>query len=88
MPGWLPGPASGKKLLRLTRYSTRPAIADQRLSLTAQVWVRCQLKPPYRYGTTHVVLEPLDFIVRLTALGPEPRLNLTRYHGLFPPSCF
>jgi hypothetical protein len=28
-----------------------------------------------------VVLEPLDFIARLAALVPRPRLNLTRFHS-------
>ena len=72
-----------QKLERLCRYITRPAIAEQRLSLTSQGWVRYQLKTLYRDGTTHVVLEPLDFIARLAALVPRPRVNLTRYHGVF-----
>ena len=38
-------------------------------------------KTPYRDGTTDVVFEPLDFIARLAALVPTPRVNLTRYHG-------
>jgi hypothetical protein len=67
-----------KKLERLCRYITRPAIAEHRLSLTAQGRVRYQLKTPYRDGTTHVVLEALDFIARLAALAPQPRVNLTR----------
>jgi len=28
--------------------------------------------------TTHVIFEPLDYIVRLAALVPESRVNLTR----------
>lgn len=40
-------------------------------------------KQPFRDGSTHVVLEPLDFIARLAALVPRPRLNLTRFHGVF-----
>jgi hypothetical protein len=32
------------------------------------------------------VLEPLDFIARLAALVPRPRLNLTRFHGVFAPN--
>ena len=75
-----------QKLERLCRYITRPAIAEKRLSLTTQGWVRYQLKSPYRDGTTHVVLEPLDFIARLAALVPSPRVNLTRYHGVFAPN--
>ena len=37
-------------------------------------------------GTTHVVLDPLDFIARLAALVPRPRAHLTRYHGVFAPN--
>ena len=44
------------------------------------------IKTPYRDGTTDVVLEPLDFIARLAALVPTPRVNLTRYHGVFAPN--
>jgi hypothetical protein len=29
------------------------------------------------------VLEPLDFIARLAALVPPPRVRLTRFHGVF-----
>jgi hypothetical protein len=46
-----------------------------------------QYKQPFRDGSTHVILEPLDFIATLTALVPCPRLNLTRFHGLFAPNC-
>jgi len=37
-------------------------------------------------GTTHVVFEPLDFVAKLAALVPRPRVNLTRYHGVFAPN--
>jgi hypothetical protein len=45
-----------------------------------------QLKNPYRDGTTHILFSPEDFIARLAALVPRPRINLTRYHGVFAPS--
>jgi len=44
------------------------------------------LKTPYRDGTTHVIFDPLDFIARLAALVPKPRVNLARFHGVFSPS--
>ena len=75
-----------RKLERLCRYITRPAIAEPRLSLTHHGNVRYQLKTPYREGTTHVIFEPLDFMARLAALVPRPRVNLTRYHGLLAPN--
>jgi hypothetical protein len=48
--------------------------------------IRYQLKTPYRDGTTYVIFEPLDFIARLAALVPKPRVNLTRFHGVFAPN--
>ena len=48
--------------------------------------VRYELKTPYRDGTTHVLFEPLDFISKLAALVPKPRVNLTRFHGVFAPN--
>ena len=74
------------KLERLCRYITRPAVSEKRLSLTAHGKVRYELKTPYRDGTTHVIFDPLDFIARLAALVPRPRVNLTRYHGVFAPN--
>ena len=75
-----------RKLERLCRYVARPAVSEQRLSLTAQGKVRYQLKTPNADGATHVTFEPLDFISRLAALVPKPRMNLTRYHGVFAPN--
>ncbi len=69
------------KLERLCRYISRPAVSERRLSLTPRGSVRYELKTPYRDGTTHVIFEPLDFIARLAALVPKPRVNLTRLCG-------
>lgn len=71
---------------RLCRYISRPAVSEQRLSLTRNGDIRCQLKTLYRDGTTHVIFEPMDFLARLAALVPRPRVNLTRYHGVFAPN--
>ena len=74
------------KLERLCRYITRPAVSTKRLSMTRNGRVRYQLKTPWRNGTTHVLFEPLDFISRLVSLVPKPRVNLTRFHGVFAPN--
>ena len=71
------------KLERLCCYISRPAVAKKRLSLTSNGQIRYRLKTPYRDGTTYVIFEPLDFIARLAALIPKPRVNLTRFHGVF-----
>ena len=74
------------KLERLCRYITRPALSEKRLSLTDTGQVRYELKTPYRDGATHVFFEPLDFMAKLAALVPKPRVNLTRFHGVFAPN--
>jgi len=44
------------------------------------------LKTPHRDGTTQVAFEPVDFVARLAALVPKPRVNHTRYHGVLAPN--
>lgn len=75
-----------EKLERLCRYITHPAVSIEHLSLTDQGNIRYRLKTPYRDGTTDVVFEPLDFMARLAALVPTPRVNLARYRRFFAPS--
>ncbi|HIJ28946.1 MAG TPA: IS91 family transposase [Gammaproteobacteria bacterium] len=74
------------KLERLCRYISRPAVSEKRLSLTSAGNIRYKLKTPYSDGTTHVIFEPLDFISKLASLVPKPRVNLTRFHGVFAPN--
>ena len=75
-----------KKLERLCRYIARPPVSEKRLCVTRNGKVRYKLKTPYRDGTTHIIFEPLDFISKLAALVPKPRVNLTRFHGVFAPN--
>ncbi|MFT5451770.1 MAG: hypothetical protein ACI9N9_001256 [Enterobacterales bacterium] len=74
------------KLERLCRYISRSAVSENRLAVLSNGNIRYQLKTPYRDGTTHVIFEPLDFIAKLAALIPKPRVNLTRFHGVFAPN--
>ncbi len=55
----------------MCRYIARPAIANERLALTGQAEVRYRLKTPYRDGTTHIILEPLDFSRSCASLRPR-----------------
>ncbi|MFC1337430.1 MAG: hypothetical protein G8D81_18125 [gamma proteobacterium symbiont of Clathrolucina costata] len=64
----------------------RPAVSEKRLSLTPSGNIRYQLKTPYSDGTTHIIFKPQDFIAWLAALSPKPRVNLTRFHGVFAPN--
>jgi len=74
------------KLERVCRYIARPALSEKRLAITGNGNVRYQLKTPYRDGTTHVIFTPLDFMAKLAALVPKPRVNLTRFFGVFAPN--
>jgi hypothetical protein len=74
-----------KELERLCRYITRPALANERLSRNAKGQVVLRLKSPYRDGTTHIVMHPQEFMQRLAALVPRPRLHLIRFHGVLAP---
>jgi len=75
-----------KELEHLCRYITWPAIADERLTRNAAGQVVLRLKTPYRDGATHIVMSPLEFMQRLAALVPRPRLNLIRFHGVLAPN--
>jgi hypothetical protein len=74
-----------RRPLTSASYISRPPVASERLALTASGHVRNALKTPYRDGTRHIVLEPLDFIARLAVLVPPPRRHLTPFHGVFAP---
>lgn len=74
-----------KKLEHICRYIARPSLSEERLSLNPNGQIVYKLKTPYDNGTTHIVLEPLDLMSRLASLVPKPRVNLTRYFGVFAP---
>jgi hypothetical protein len=75
-----------KRLEQLCRYITRPALADERVQLNAAGQVELKLKTPWRDGTTHLVMSPLEFMQRVAALVPRPRLHLIRFHGVLAPN--
>ena len=79
-------PTKKRKRARIFRYIARPSVAVPRLSLSSTGKVVYTLKTPYRDGTTQVAFELVDFIARLAALVPKPRVNLTRYHGVLAPN--
>jgi hypothetical protein len=70
----------------LRRYITRSALSDERIQVNASGQVQLEVKTPWRDGTTHLVMSPLEFMQLLAALVPRPRLHLTRYHGVLAPN--
>jgi hypothetical protein len=75
-----------KRLERLGRYIARPAIANERLKCDDAGNVVLQLKSAWRDRTTHIGMSPLEFMQRLAALVPRPRLHLIRFHGALAPN--
>ena len=71
---------------QLCRYITRPAISNERLAVNRDGNVILKLKTAWRNGTTHIVLTPMEFMQRLAALVPRPRLHLIRFHGVLAPN--
>jgi Putative transposase len=45
-----------------------------------------QLESAFKDDTTHVVMAPLEFMQRLAALVPRPRLHLIGFHGALAPN--
>ena len=57
-------------------HHPRPAIANERLQCNRAGQVVLRLKSAYKDGTPHIVMSPLEFMQRLAALVPRPRLHL------------
>jgi Putative transposase len=81
-----PSVRAKQELERLGRHFTRPAIANECIKRNCNGRVVLQLKRAYRDGTTHIVLSPLEFMQRLAALVPRPRLYMIRFHGVLAPN--
>ena len=47
--------------------------------------VMYRFRRPWPDGSTHLVLEPVEFLGKLAALVPPPRSHLVRYHGILAP---
>ena len=45
-----------------------------------------KLKTAWRDGTSHHAMTPMEFMPRLAALVPRPRLHLIRFHGVLAPN--
>ncbi|MBE0546338.1 MAG: transposase [Rubrivivax sp.] len=62
-------------LEQLCRYITHPALANERVQYNPNGQVERKLKIPWRDGTRHLVMTPLESVQRLAGLLPQPRLQ-------------
>ena len=79
-------PISARNSSSSAAISPGPAIANERLKRNRAGDIVLQLKSAFKDGTTHIVMEPLEFMERLAALVPRPRLHLIRFHGVLAPN--
>ncbi len=73
-------------LEKLLRYCARPPFSLERMSLLADGRIAYRLRKPRKSGATHLVLEPVQLLARISALIPPPRFALTRFAGVLAPS--
>jgi len=78
MPPCDGAPATDRHWNNLAATSPAPALANERVQINAAGQVVLKLKSPWCDGTTHPVMSPLEFMQRLAALVPRPRLHLIR----------
>lgn len=78
-------PWARAKLEKLVRYVARPAVAEERLTLKPSGDIVLKLKNPYSDGTSHLLFSGVEFVEKLAALVPQPRIHLTRFHGCLAP---
>ena len=72
-------------LERLLRYCARPPLALERIERVDER-ILYHLPRPTPDGQTRLTLTPLEFISRLAALIPAPRLHRHRYDGVLAPN--
>jgi len=78
-------PWERQKLEKLCRYITRPAVTEARLKLLPSGDITLKLKTKYSDGTSHLLFSGLEFVEKLAALVPPPRIHLIRFFGCLAP---
>jgi hypothetical protein len=77
-------PEDGPGLERVARYILRPPVSLERMRWDRGAEeVAYSLKPKHREPRGEEHLDPLDFLARVIAHVPEPRLHTLRYLGFY-----
>jgi len=71
------------KLERLARYIARAPFALGKIHVLAKDRVRVDTPPDPKTGATHVEMDVLEFIHRVTTQVPDARRHLIRYYGAY-----
>jgi hypothetical protein len=74
------------RLETLCRYLLRPPVSEKRLSRRNNGDVILRLKSEWSDGTFAMEFTPHEFIEKLIAIIPQPRIHGVRFHGILAPS--
>jgi len=70
---------------RLCRYVARPPLAKTRIEQREDGEMVVRLRRAWSDGRSAFVFSPLEFLERLAALIPPPRIHQIHYHGVLAP---
>ena len=73
-------------LERLANYGARGPLSLERLSQLPDGRLSYRMKRPSASGATSLEFPPVDFLRRVAALIPPPRVNLVRFFGVLAPN--
>jgi hypothetical protein len=76
-----------ERLFQMIEYQARPPVSPKRLEVLKDRKIKLRLKTPFSDGTTHVIMNPMDFMSRLKSLVPPPGQHQIIYFGVFSPAC-
>jgi hypothetical protein len=74
-----------EQLEHVCRYLLRPPLALERLTESSGGQLLYELPHARRDGSTHLLLDPLELIEKLSVLIPAPRFHTLRFHGVLAP---
>ena len=75
-----------ERLETLCRYLLRPPVSEKRLHRRNNGDVLLELKSEWSDGTRAMCFTPHEFIEKLIAIIPPPRIHGVRFHGVLAPS--
>ena len=71
------------RLAHMARYAVRAPAALDRVTANDDGRVLLEIPPDPRSGATTLVLDPLEWVRRITNQVPAPRAHMVRYYGAY-----
>ncbi len=71
------------RLLHMARYAVRPPVAKDRIHESDDGRILLDIPPDPKTGDTVLLLDPMEWLRRVTHQIPAPRSHLTRFYGAY-----